>query len=94
MIREDRRQCRYRLLDASGKMRGRFVLSDHAKEHWRALAEAARRVAELMQDQIGRQTMLDTADACEQLADNPRLAKVTRIWPQPDSLDATSLNED
>ena len=70
------------------------MADDHTKEHWWALAQAARGVAELMQDPIGRQAMLDIADACEQLADNQRLAKVTRIWPHPNSLDATRLHGD
>ena len=69
-------------------------MADHLQEDWRARAEAARGVAELMQDPIGKQAMLDIADACEQLANNPRLAKVTRIWPDPDRLDATRLHSD
>ena len=47
----------------------------HAKEDWWALAEAARRVAELLQDPIGKGAMLDVVASCEQLASNPRLAK-------------------
>ena len=58
-------------------------MADHLQEDWRARAEAARGVAELMQDPIGKQAMLDVADACEQLANSPMLAKVTRIWPDP-----------
>ena len=69
-------------------------MADHLQEDWRARAEAARGVAELMQDPIGKQAMLDVADACEQLANSPMLAKVTRIWPDPESLDAISLHGD
>jgi hypothetical protein len=47
-----------------------------------------------MQDPIGKQAMLDVADACEQLANSPMLAKVTRIWPDPESLDAISPHGD
>ena len=47
-----------------------------------------------MQDPIGKKAMLDVADACEQLANSPMLAKVTRIWPDPESLDAISLHGD
>jgi hypothetical protein len=36
-------------------------LADHAKEHWWALAEAARQAAEVMQDPTGKQAMLDIA---------------------------------
>jgi hypothetical protein len=50
-------------------------------EDWRRQAEAARRVAELMEDPVGKRAMLDIADACEQLAQNPRLARVARVWP-------------
>ena len=57
-------------------------MADHLQEDWRARAEAARGVAELMQDPIGKQAMLDVADACEQLANSPMLAKVTRKTEQ------------
>ena len=46
-------------------------------------AEAARRVADIMEDPLGKRAMLDVAATCEQLASNPRLARVARIWPEP-----------
>jgi hypothetical protein len=82
IIREDRRECRHRLVNANDKARGRFVLAVHAKEDWWALAEAARRVAELLQGPIGKGAMLDVVASCEQLASNPQAGEGAARRPQ------------
>ena len=51
--------------------------------YWQQQAVAARQVAEIMEDPLGKRAMLDVAATCEELASNPRLARVARIWPDP-----------
>jgi len=58
-------------------------MADLSLEYWQQQAEAARRVADFMEDSLGKRAMLDVAATCEQLASNPRLARVARIWPEP-----------
>ena len=45
------------------------IFADRPPAEWRATAEAARRVAEVMDDTTGQRAFLDFADACEQLRD-------------------------
>jgi hypothetical protein len=52
-------------------------------DYWQQQADAARQVAEIMEDPLGKRAMLDVAATCEDLASNPRLARVARIWPGP-----------
>jgi hypothetical protein len=58
-------------------------MADLSLEYWQQQAEAARRVADIMEDPLGKRAMLDVAATCEQLASNPRLARAVRIWPEP-----------
>ena len=62
---------------------GRFAMADLSLEYWQQQAEAARRVADIMEDPLSKRALLDVAATCEQLARNPRLARVARIWPEP-----------
>ena len=52
-------------------------------DYWQQQADAARQVAEIMEDPLGKRAMLDIAATCEELAGNPRLTRVARIWPEP-----------
>jgi hypothetical protein len=61
-------------------------MADRTPEYWRCKAEAARQAAALMEDPLGKQAMLDIADVCDGLAGNPRLARMTQIWPTPGEL--------
>jgi len=55
---------------------------DSSLEYWQQQAEAARQVADIMEDPLGKRAMLDIAATCEQLASNPKLARTTRTSPE------------
>ena len=58
-------------------------MADLSLEYRQQQAEAARRVADIVEDPLGKRAMLDVAATCEQLASNPRVARVARNWPEP-----------
>ena len=62
---------------------GRFAMADLSLQYWQQQAEAVRRVADITEDPLGKRAMLNVAATYEQLASNPRLARVAPRWPEP-----------